>query len=122
MAETNIVDVKYIFLDVVGFTRGRSVEAQADIVETLNEIVGSLLHEFDLPSDERILLPTGDGICIAILKRDLYDLHIRFALNILEKLYINNINTENENAASRCAWASTRTPIILLPISMGHAT
>lgn len=74
MADVETVDAKYVFLDVVGFTRGRSVEAQSEIVEAFNEIVGSLLHEHNLPPDQRILLPTGDGVCLTILKRDPYDL------------------------------------------------
>jgi class 3 adenylate cyclase len=96
LAEVQTVDAKYVFLDVVGFTRGRSVEAQSDIVETLNEIVDTLLHEYGLSPNERILLPTGDGICVAILKRDPYDLHVQLALSILEGLRKHNINTEDE--------------------------
>ncbi len=96
MAEASIVDAKYVFLDVVRFTQSRSVEAQADIVEALNEIVGISLHEHHLPPDDRILLPTGDGMCIAILKSTPYDLHIRLALSILDKLHVHNINTEDE--------------------------
>ena len=45
MAEANIVDAKYIFLDVVGFTRGRHVEAQAAIVDKLNQIVRHVLDQ-----------------------------------------------------------------------------
>lgn len=96
MTEIETVDAKYVFLDVVEFTRGRSVEAQSDIVEALNDIVGSLLFEYDIPSNDRILLPTGDGICLALLKRDPYDLHIQLALSILDGLRTHNTNTEDE--------------------------
>ena len=45
MKEINIIPVKYIFLDVVGFTHDQSVEAQSDIVHSLNEIVKRSLDE-----------------------------------------------------------------------------
>ena len=32
-AEVTTVPVKYIFLDIVNFTQGRSVEAQSDLVK-----------------------------------------------------------------------------------------
>ncbi len=34
---------KYIFLDVVGFTSGRSVEAQTEIVRAINRIVSEAI-------------------------------------------------------------------------------
>ena len=39
MSEAEVELVRYVFLDVVGFTHQRSVEAQSDIVAALNEIV-----------------------------------------------------------------------------------
>lgn len=38
---------KHIFLDVVGFTRARSVEAQTDIVGYLNSLVSGCLEQHD---------------------------------------------------------------------------
>lgn len=35
------VPAKYIFLDIVDFTKDRSVEAQTDIVHILNNIINS---------------------------------------------------------------------------------
>jgi hypothetical protein len=88
---------KYIFLDVVKFSK-RSAEAQSEIVSRLNSVViGALpieLTDFELNC---ILIPTGDGMCIALLKRDLpYDTHIQTALKILQVLdnYNNSIKDE----------------------------
>jgi len=92
MAE-GITPVKYVFLDVVGFTHNRSVETQSDIVRSLNEIVKASIDGSSIPEANKILIPTGDGICIALLNLDClqdietpYDAHLRIALDILERL------------------------------------
>lgn len=78
------IHARYVFLDVAGFTLNRSVEAQASIVGTLNRIVRQTLRELGIKN--RILLPTGDGMCIAIDAPSDIDVHIRTALKILEHL------------------------------------
>ncbi len=47
------VDAKYVFLDIVGFTRNRSVEAQSDIVGYLNGIVNDSLASSQIPESDR---------------------------------------------------------------------
>ncbi len=98
MAQATIVDAKYIFLDIVGFTRGRHVEAQAAIVEKLNEIVSTVLNQdFKIAVEDRILIPTGDGMCIVLLDRDApYDVHVEVALRLLAHLHPYNDETEDE--------------------------
>jgi class 3 adenylate cyclase len=95
MNKARTVPAKYIYLDVVGFSRGRSVEAQTDIVHSMNEIVGnavvnhvgSAVANNQVPEDKVIYLPTGDGICIAVLNiEDPYDIHMQIALDILKRL------------------------------------
>lgn len=54
--------VQYIFLDVVGFTEKRSVEAQSDVIASINQVVTHALATSSVPSDDTILLPTGDGL------------------------------------------------------------
>jgi class 3 adenylate cyclase len=88
---------KYIFLDVVSFSL-RTAEAQAEIVEHLNEIVRASLS---LPADELerdcIFIPTGDGMCIAFINLELrYDIHIQTSLKILELLDTYNKSTSDE--------------------------
>jgi class 3 adenylate cyclase len=88
---------KYLFLDVVKFSK-RSAEAQTDIVSQLNEIVLSCLQGMNLDREKDvILIPTGDGVCIGLISRDVpFDAHIKLALNILERLNAHNNDTENE--------------------------
>jgi hypothetical protein len=57
--------VKYVFLDIVGFTRGRTVEAQSELVVRLNLIVARAIAEVAADEKETIFLPTGDGMAIA---------------------------------------------------------
>src|SRR5215210_4827268 len=88
VAEARTIPAKHVFLDVVGFTRNRSVEAQTEIVGYLNSFVANCLEQYHIPEDKRILLPTGDGLCIAIMNiEDPYDIHIQLALSILKTLH-----------------------------------
>lgn len=99
MQEVRTTPAKYIFLDVVGFTNNRSVEAQSEIVGILNGLVNDCLKEQNVSNRKRILLPTGDGICIALLNIESpYDIHVQIALSILRKLHQHNTNTEVEDS------------------------
>jgi len=94
MAEARTVSVKYIFLDVVRYSQDRSVEAQTDIIATLNEIVRGSAKDAVIPEEKTIYLPTGDGICIALLDVEAqYDIHLEFALKLLERLDAYNSHT-----------------------------
>jgi len=91
---SKLASVKYVFLDVVGFTVDRSVEAQADIVSALNDIVRASVFDTSIPLDRVIFLPTGDGLCIALLDiDDPYDVHIRLATRIVDLVEQHNANT-----------------------------
>jgi class 3 adenylate cyclase len=88
---------KYIFLDVVSFSK-RSAEAQSDIVNQLNAIVREALSTCDVRYEDCIFLPTGDGMCMALIGTDLpYDIHIQMALQILVLLKSYNNTSENES-------------------------
>jgi class 3 adenylate cyclase len=75
------IRARYVFLDIVGFTRNRSVEAQSDLVKALNKIVRAALDQCHIK--KIIVLPTGDGMCIAIESPLELDIHVRLALRIL---------------------------------------
>ena len=80
-------EVRYVYVDVIGFTRGRSVEAQTEIVEILNELIKAGITSVGLSLENTILLPTGDGACIAIM--DLlasYDIHLKLAINLVSQV------------------------------------
>jgi len=96
MPEALTVPAKYVYLDVVNFTHNRSVEAQVDIVSVLNAVVESSLVGHEL-GDKLILLPTGDGICVALLNVETpYDIHVQVALDIVKRVQAHNDAAENE--------------------------
>jgi class 3 adenylate cyclase len=82
------IDVKYVFLDVVAFTReDRVLEDQVYIIEQLNRAVKSTIRKLNIPAKKRIFLPTGDGMCVALLNLSTpYDVHLRFAVELLKEV------------------------------------
>lgn len=78
--------IQYVFLDVVGFTRNRSVEAQSEVVAALNAIVSKSLQALSVSSENTVLLPTGDGIAIALIDVPGVDVHLLLALEILRSV------------------------------------
>jgi class 3 adenylate cyclase len=72
-----------VFLDIVGFTRNRSVEAQSDVVAAMNALVSKAMDDTQVPASKVILLPTGDGIAIALIEVTGVDAHLRLALEIV---------------------------------------
>lgn len=98
MSESKPISAKYICLDIVGYTYNRPVEAQLDIRDELDEIVKTSIAE-NLPEDKEKLmyLPTGDGMCIALLNiYDPVDIHLLVALNILKGVSEYNSKTRDE--------------------------
>ena len=90
------IDAKHIFIDIVNYTFNRSVEAQSDLIRILNSLVLKSIEETELNNDQYIFIPTGDGMCISVINvNSPYDIHIRIALAILEKLHIYNENEKN---------------------------
>jgi hypothetical protein len=84
-AET--VNAKYVFLDVVEYSKGRTIEAQSHIVDVLNEVIREALEAALIPSEQVILLPTGDGVGIVLVEAGKpYDVDVRLALELLQRL------------------------------------
>ncbi len=74
--------VKYAFADVV-FTIERTVNAQVEIIAELNSAFKNAAG-----SHEVIFLPTGDGICAAIVEPNApADAHLKMALRVVEHIY-----------------------------------
>ena len=95
MSET--AAVKYVFLDIVEFTK-RSVEAQADVVQVLNEVVSEALKTVKGgQNEERIAIATGDGIAVALIHSDIFDAHLQVACEILALLEQRNQVAPKEN-------------------------
>lgn len=87
--------VKYVYLDIVGFTKDRSVEAQSDLVAALNEVVRGALQKVSIPMDKTVLIPTGDGMAIALIEIAPYDIHLAIALEILRLVTEHNAQTKD---------------------------
>lgn len=88
LPESKTTPAKHIFLDVVSFTHKRSVEAQSEIVHNLNRIVETSLDELSIDREKIIFLPTGDGICIALLNiEEPYDVHVEVATGIIRGVH-----------------------------------
>jgi hypothetical protein len=99
MAESKTRSIKYICLDIVGYTYKRSVEAQLDIREVLDEIIKNSISENQIPQDKETVkyLPTGDGMCIALLGiDDPLDIHLLVALSIIKGVSAYNGKAEDE--------------------------
>ena len=80
--------VRYVYFDVVDFSKGRSIEAQTEILISLNQIVSHSVAAIVTVSDQTIFLPTGDGVCVCLVNLiHPLDLDIRIALDVLEQLY-----------------------------------
>jgi class 3 adenylate cyclase len=88
--------VQYVFLDVVRFTQGRTVEAQVEVVGALNSAVSTSLALLEIGPDSRILLPTGDGLALALIQPGSFDLALRLAQTILQQIQFHNAATADE--------------------------
>ena len=85
-----------IFLDVESYTWNRSVEAQVEIIKTLNQIVSNSTKSLSIPSNKIIYLPTGDGICIGLINvNSPYDAPLQIAKHILTDLNTHNGKTSD---------------------------
>lgn len=88
---------RYIFLDIVSYSHNRTVEAQSDIIDVFNKIVKDALHQSKILEKQRILIPTGDGVCIALLNmNEPFDVHMEVALKVLELLSKYNQSEKDE--------------------------
>src|SRR3989338_9177905 len=88
MPKSNTVVGKYVFLDIVHYSYGRTIEAQSDIIDAINSIVKNAVSSVKVEKKNLIFIPTGDGMCIALLDiHDPFDLHLQLALKIMELLH-----------------------------------
>jgi class 3 adenylate cyclase len=97
MSSFSKVYIQYVFLDVVAFTRSdRTVEDMVAIIESLNDTVRDVLDESTVQDDDIILLPTGDGMCIALLHQQAEDTHLEIAELIRSQVEHRRKNTREE--------------------------
>lgn len=87
MSSAETVNAKYVFLDVVAYSKGRTIEAQSHIIETLNAAIREAITASGIGKDQVLLLPTGDGVGIALIDvMRPYDVDVRIALDLLARL------------------------------------
>lgn len=75
--------MRYVFFDVVGFTRISPVNDQMDVIEAFNSLVRDIITRLVRDTELVRCLPTGDGMCIALKEGLAFDLHFRFAETLL---------------------------------------
>ena len=84
--------IRYIVIDVVDFSRNRSIEAQTEIMNRLARVVRVALQCCVEDREQVLCLPTGDGVCIGLIDQlDPFDPDIRIALMVLEQLHVLNL-------------------------------
>lgn len=89
-SEAKEVQAKYICLDIEEYTKDREVRHQLRIRTVLDDIVRECVGQEPVLADKRkrMYLPTGDGMCIALLDipSPTDPIHLRLALSILKRL------------------------------------
>lgn len=90
--EVRTAQVRCIYIDVVDFSRGRSIEAQTAIMECLASVVRTTLRALAVDRKALLTIPTGDGVCICLIDQvEPFDQDIRIALMVLEQLHVLNL-------------------------------
>ena len=90
MTTGTIISTKYVFLDIVAYSKG-TIEAQCYVIGALNRIVKGAVNRYHVEENSIIYIPTGDGICIAFVGSNIpFDIHITIAKEILRRIHVNN--------------------------------
>lgn len=66
IGESNVVPI--LFMDIVGYSKLETDEAQKYAIELLNELVKEALLSANFTLDDVVCLPTGDGMCLCFIK------------------------------------------------------
>lgn len=105
----------YVFLDVVGFTRYyRNGHRRTVCIDTVNRIIEQTLRELVPPDVGLRLIPTGDGVCVAISNGDQpTDLHIKIAQRILNDIKLTKRLDVGEKLEVRIGVSSGRDRAVL---------
>lgn len=95
MSNDNIQLIQYVYMDIVSFTKNRTVETQALLIENLNVIVKAVVSQMQLVQSGYLFLPTGDGLAVAIIQPKHFDVGVMFGLAMIESIgEYNNQQTE----------------------------
>ena len=104
MSSIETVNAKYVFLDVVGYSKGRTIEAQSHIIHALNRVIVDAVAASGVPKDQVLLLPTGDGVGIVLVDvMRPYDVDVGIALDLLARIAaLNAEQTDRQRRPTRC--------------------
>lgn len=95
--QARTINCKHIFIDIVNYTHKRSVEAQTELIFLLNSFVRESLINNHVKDENRILIPTGDGMCISLISKRLsFDIHLKISLGILKMIEHHNSSQVDE--------------------------
>lgn len=99
-----VTNLKIVFVDVEKYSR-RKTKIQKEIIRVFSQILKDALTEISREfveyaqqnninlRDDTIILPTGDGAAIAFSFDGLHDIHLKYALAVLRRVYDHNIQT-----------------------------
>jgi len=83
--QPGVVNTSFFFIDIVGLSDPLlSVENQIRKIEDLNMLIGSCDAFSKVPKDEKIILPTGDGMAIGFLLNP--ELPLQLSIQLHHKL------------------------------------
>jgi len=82
---SNLIHANFFFIDAIGLSDPQmSTRTQLKKIETLHEFVKNCKIFKETSKDVRLVVPTGDGMCIAFLQG--IDLPLKLAIELQEKL------------------------------------
>ena len=81
----NLIHANFFFTDAIGLSDPQmSTRTQLKKIETLHEFVKNCKIFKETSKEARLVVPTGDGMCIAFLQG--IDLPLKLAIELQEKL------------------------------------
>ena len=90
--EVRTAQIRCVYIDIVHFSRGRSIESQTAIMGRLAMVVRTTLRALAVEDGGLLIIPTGDGVCLCLIDQiEPFDQDIRIALMVLEQLHLLNL-------------------------------
>jgi KaiC/GvpD/RAD55 family RecA-like ATPase len=95
--QPGVVNANFFFIDIVGLSDPLlSVEKQIGKIEDLNALIGSCEAYSKVPKDNKIVLPTGDGMAVGFLLNP--ELPLQLSIQLHRKLRAFNAKATSDKA------------------------
>lgn len=100
-------NMKVVFLDIEKYSQRRTI-SQIDVIDAFSSCVNNALEDISKKyvnyaqenelnfKNDIIILPTGDGVGIIFSFEGLHEIHLSFALSLLNHVNSNNVQTRCE--------------------------